>query len=86
MIWIGGKTYELKEKKRIDRLTNWHKWFAWHPVTVEIVNGRKRKAWLCKVYRKLTRVGGLESYWWNREYSTSLPYIMKDFLTNEKGR
>jgi hypothetical protein len=43
-------TYE-SPKERIDRLTQWHKWFAWHPV--EITPNESR--WFEFVMRKGTQ-------------------------------
>lgn len=84
MIWVGRKTSEQKSKERLERKTKWHKWFAWHPVTVGEENHRHKKAWLCSVYRKCTRVTGYEDWWWYKEYSISLPDVMVDVLKNEK--
>lgn len=37
------------QPKRSPSLSEWHRWFAWHPVT--LVDGRR--AWLCYVQRKI---------------------------------
>jgi len=43
MIWTNGLTWE--EKKR--RKAEWHTWFAWRPIVVNINNGgRKIMVWL----------------------------------------
>jgi hypothetical protein len=41
-----GETYD----ERISRLTNWHRWFAWHPIKVADHDCR----WLEYVERKIT--------------------------------
>lgn len=41
-----GETYD----ERIGRLTNWHRWFAWHPIKVSDHDCR----WLEYVERKIT--------------------------------
>jgi len=47
MIWKNGLSVRGWE--------NWHRWFAWYPVTVgETEDNHKIKAWLCFVERKLT--------------------------------
>lgn len=48
MIWTDGETWE--EEKR--RKGEWHKYFAWFPVTIRVENGHKIKAWLQYVERK----------------------------------
>jgi hypothetical protein len=57
-----GKT---REEKR-DKLTNWHKWYAWYPVRIGSHNCR----WLEYVERKLTYVECGWDYYTNREYRT----------------
>jgi hypothetical protein len=46
--------WTIKEPK-----TEWHRWFAWHPVKVE-----HQYVWLEKVYRKGQRV----PYGWDYDY------------------
>ena len=52
MKWINGETWLSKKR----RLENWHKWFAWFPVTVGyvVVDGKIRrvKVWWEHVERK----------------------------------
>jgi hypothetical protein len=66
MKWHGGET---KKAKR-NRLSEWHKYFAWHPVVVGYsYNGRKIKCWMCYVERQ----GKHDSYFsdfrnWRWEY------------------
>jgi hypothetical protein len=51
-------------RSRHDHLSNWHIWFAWHPVQV----GPLTWAWLQKVERKgeLCRAWG--EAWWMFQY------------------
>jgi hypothetical protein len=74
MKWINGETWESKKK----RLGDWHKWFAWFPVVIdlkEMPDGKIRrvKAWLCYVERKGALVKVMRSQWsyslgWEWEY------------------
>ena len=66
MIWKGGKTSEAKTQY----YTNWHKWFAWYPITIFERNERKVKLWLEYVERKGRIVSGgiSESNWYEWEY------------------
>jgi hypothetical protein len=65
MKWVNGYTYEVK----IRRKEQWHKWFAWYPVTVEITSeGRQIKAWLQHIMRKGTHFGSSWEQWWTYEY------------------
>ena len=49
MIFSCGETYE----HWIKRLSNWHKWFAWHPVHIHH-NGKR---WLCAWLQTVSRKG-----------------------------
>lgn len=80
MIWLGRKTSEQRRKEKLERKTNWHKWFAWRPVVVSEENGRYKKAWLCYVYRKMTKVAGYDDWWWYKDYSISIPEVMVDIF------
>ena len=64
MIWIGGVTRE----ENIRRREEWHKWFAWRPVTVEIILGKKVRAWLETVERKGKHKVVMGSNEWKWEY------------------
>ena len=70
MEWVNGLTYEAK----IARKEQWHKWFAWYPVTIEIVGNikteqRHRKAWWQVVERKGKFHPGWHcDDWWTYEY------------------
>ena len=48
MIWTGGLSYAEKVRRK----SEWHEWFAWYPVTIDIVGGRHIKAWLETLSRK----------------------------------
>jgi hypothetical protein len=49
MKWING----LDKDEKISRKQEWHRWFAWFPVTVDLTNdGHKIKIWLGYVERK----------------------------------
>jgi hypothetical protein len=69
MKWINGETW----KSYIARRETWHKWFAWHPVTVSEItmpDGKIRsvKAWLCTVQRKGEYGCYYDGCYWNWEY------------------
>jgi hypothetical protein len=69
MKWINGETWESERT----RLENWHKWFAWYPVTVATVlmpdgKTRKLKSWLITVLRKGTFHSWIEDCYWDWEY------------------
>lgn len=58
----------IKPNKYIE-ITKWHVWFAWHPVTVQVMDdGHYNRLWLCKVLRCAKRVGGWGEAWWEYEY------------------
>ena len=55
-----GLTAEEKKRLEIEKmericvaLQKWHRWFAWRPVTVSVIDGRRTCAWLCYVERRL---------------------------------
>ncbi len=49
MKWKNG----LTEEEKINRKQEWHKWFAWYPVTVRVTEDKhKIKCWLETVQRK----------------------------------
>ncbi len=57
------------ETRRLARLTKWHRWFAWHPVTT--LDGQR--VFLKTIYRKaFTMTLGLERDF-QLLYSLSLP-------------
>ena len=77
MKWIGGKT----EKEKINYNSNWHKCFAWYPVTINEIEGRKIKIWLEYVLRKLTNLdddGIMTYYHW--EYKEIKELLEEDFM------
>ena len=69
MKWINGETWKTKKI----RLSNWHKWYAWHPATIGtvIVDSKTRgiKVWLDYVERKGKYYIDYEGCgWWDWEY------------------
>jgi hypothetical protein len=56
MKYIDGLTYrgrQRKNQKERAPKTEWHKWFAWYPVTVSVTSEQRQvKAWLICVMRK----------------------------------
>lgn len=54
MKWVSNKlTREEQNRLERERLSKWHNWFAWFPVTVDYTeNNRKIKVWLQPVWRK----------------------------------
>jgi len=49
MKWITKNTIQYKHNTKL----NWHKWFAWFPVTVkQYADGSAKKVWLEYVMRK----------------------------------
>ena len=64
MKWLDGYTSEHKRTLR----ENWHKWFAWFPVVINIVNNRKQYCWLEEVERKGEILEGYMSYDWLYKY------------------
>lgn len=71
MRWLNGLTWEGKKR----RLEGWHPWFAWHPVTIRVEDGRKRRAWMERAYRRGTfnqgrTIHGNSKYvWWSWQYA-----------------
>jgi|WetSurMetagenome_2_1015567.scaffolds.fasta_scaffold1619890_1 hypothetical protein len=54
MKWIDGLTDYEKQRRRmakLDKKAEWHRWFAWYPVTVGSVKKHKIKVWLDYVER-----------------------------------
>jgi hypothetical protein len=43
---------QSKRDDQLPVLVVWHKWFAWHPVSLL---GPSRTVWLCWVFRRKTR-------------------------------
>jgi hypothetical protein len=69
MKWINGLTSDAKWKIKKNRLENWHKWFAWYPVTIEITeDGHKVKVWWEKLWRIGTFHPGCDYGYWTWEY------------------
>lgn len=49
MKWIDGYTRQVQRRRKQE----WHKWFAWFPVTIDFTSeGRQIKVWLQYVMRK----------------------------------
>jgi len=46
--------------KEIKYRTNWHQWFAWHPVTIAY----GKAIWLETIERRTTRWGGPDGHWY----------------------
>ena len=61
-----GPTLAERLTSREKRLSDWHGWFAWHPVRIE----NNRCAWLELVMRKGRRVHSWHEAWWDFEYRT----------------
>ena len=64
MIFSCGETREHKEK----RLSHWHPWFAWYPVTVDDQNGFYRCVWLQTVMRRKTYQASYGGSFWVSYY------------------
>ena len=64
MIFSCGLTFEEQARRRAE----WHDFFALWPRTVEIVDGRKRCAWLQTIERRSRYVCGLGEVLWINEY------------------
>jgi hypothetical protein len=55
MRWRDGLSNDEKRRLREERIRKkeeWHKWFAWFPVTVGIEGKHKVKVWLSFVQRR----------------------------------
>ena len=65
MKWINGYTYMEQHRRKHEYLGNWHRYFAWHPVVVNITEDhREIKVWLVYVERKgVYRSFIDDSYW-----------------------
>ena len=60
-----GITWEEKLK----RMKAWHKWFAWHPITIKINDqGEKTCVWLVTVERSSTYWADGADSGWDHEY------------------
>lgn len=69
MIWVNG--YTRVEKIRLKG--QWHKWFAWFPVTVGLTNEqRKIKVWLQYVERKGEYNAYYKPWCWCWEYQLTI--------------
>ncbi len=83
MKYIDGLTYKGRQREnRKERTpkTEWHKWFAWYPVTIgETDDGnRKVNVWWQYVYRKGTFIVGFDyGGWWAWEYKETLGAVTK---------
>jgi len=65
MRWINGETFKHKK----DRLSEWHIWFAWYPVTVGFTdNGHWIKIWRENILRKGSYLDCELGGWWTWEY------------------
>ena len=69
MIWRDGLTNEEKLRRK----KNWHKWFAWFPVTIGVSNDHhKFKCWLQYTLRRGRIegrcIGGDLVYVWEYDY------------------
>lgn len=69
MRWINGETWEHKK----ERLSAWHRWFAWRPIMMGEVDGHHIKVWLEYVCRRGALHGGWDELWWEWEYSNLSP-------------
>lgn len=54
--------YYIKPKVVKDK-SDWHVWFAWHPVWAENSKGDTVIVWLEKVYRKITKETSYSLEW-----------------------
>jgi len=68
MIWKNGLTWKAKKELK----ENWHRWFAWYPITIATSDDRRMmKCWLETTYRRGTYHGDCEDDWWEWEYKTA---------------
>jgi hypothetical protein len=61
---------------QFNRAEPWHKWFAWHPVTID-----NQKFWLCVVYRRRqwsSALGRPDNSFW--QYRATIFDLMKEDL------
>lgn len=78
MKWLTYKTWDVKVRE----LETWHIWFAWFPVTLEVLrDGVRRKVWLEKVLRCGTNDHSFGDSWWYWTYKG-----LKKENTNEKRK
>lgn len=69
MKWTGGLTLEEISNRNIQRIINWHKWFAWYPVTIGItLSGCKIKVWWEYVECRAIRAYYGKYYGWDWKY------------------
>ena len=75
MEWINGLTNQEKRRlyeEGINKMKEWHRWFAWHPVTIGTKGVRKIKAWFCWVEKRGRQAEWMDEtgcYWrWKWEY------------------
>jgi len=75
MKWITKNTIQYKQNMKL----NWHKWFAWFPVTVkQYADGSVKKVWLEYVMRKgFTEVTG-GAYGWEKNWYYQYKEIEKE--------
>ncbi|MGB4188501.1 MAG: hypothetical protein WBJ58_00880 [Syntrophales bacterium] len=69
MKWVNGETDEHKR----ERLAQWHRWFAWYPVTLKIEDGHRIKIWLEWVERKIN----ITYPWGEKEVKRTYKEIVK---------
>lgn len=55
--------------KKVARKEEWHKWFAWYPVSVKVEDGEIQWAWFESIYRRMKYSGNVEM---SREYRVDL--------------
>ena len=65
MIFTLKRKWEIK----LARLSEWHEWFAWHPIAVDISATEWRFIWLRTVERIGIYNGGVYGSWWDWKYS-----------------
>jgi hypothetical protein len=64
MKWLDGYTNAHKQYLR----QNWHKWFAWFPVVIKVIDNRKQYCWLEYVERKGELILDYMACDWTYEY------------------
>lgn len=76
MIRLRVLTASEKEEIRREKLSTWHKWFAWKPVRLEHDNHEVR--WFGWIFRKgMARHDGEGGVWWNWKYAENEFDILK---------
>lgn len=69
MKWINGLDSEDSWEAMKLRLSNWHPWFAWYPVTIgKTEDKRQIKVWLTVIERKGTWIVHWDGPIWDWEY------------------